>query len=112
MFAQIMEFDGPRSPEVLAAAERAGRERIEPLLLANPEVMVGALGGFRAVGPDGAEVVVQLARDEATFDAIGKIVMNSELLPGEDPALLQGPDRWRRYEVTQTFGPLADRMEP
>lgn len=107
MFAEITEFYGPRSLELLAASERAGHERIQPLILANPDVVAGLLGGFRALGPDGAEVFVQLARDEATLDAIANIVWNSELLPGEDPALLPGPDRVQRLEVTETFGPLG-----
>lgn len=34
MYARVVMFDGPRSPELVAAADRAGRERIMPTLSA------------------------------------------------------------------------------
>ncbi|MCW0211774.1 MAG: hypothetical protein OJJ54_00280 [Pseudonocardia sp.] len=108
MYLQIITFDGPRSAAVVEAARRAGRERIAPLVEANPELRAGLLGGFRAVGPDGAECVVQLARDAAALDTLEQVVMSSELLPGEDPALLSGPSRAERYVVSDAFGPLSE----
>jgi hypothetical protein len=65
-------------------------------------------GGVRAVASDGAECVVVLAEDEDALDTLGRVVMTSELLPGEDPELLPGPDRVLRYSSTDLFGPLAD----
>lgn len=110
MHVQIMTWDGPRSTELLQASQRAGRERIQPLVDAAPGMRSGLLGGFRAVGPDGAECVVELARDAAALDALDQAVMATELLPGEDPALLTGPDRVLRCVVTDAFGPVADLL--
>ena len=31
------------------------------------------------------------------------MIMGTELLPGEDPALLPGPDRIERYQVVHTL---------
>ncbi|MEI2778075.1 MAG: hypothetical protein V9G19_19350 [Tetrasphaera sp.] len=110
MYAQFITFQGPRSPELLAAAERAGRERISPLIAAHPELREGLLGGFRAMGPDGHEVFVTLARSEHVLDILQELVMTSELLPGEDAALLPGPDRIERYEVADTMGPIGTAL--
>ena len=102
-----MLFDGPRSGEAVAASERAGRERIEPLVQARPDLRERLLGGLRAVGPDGAECVISIARDGSALDELGRLVTSSELLPGEDVALLPGPDRVARYTTVDAFGPLA-----
>ena len=110
MYVQIMTFDGPRSAALVEASQRAGRERIAPLIEADPELRTGLLGSFRAVGPDGAECVVQLARDASVLDTLGKVVMSSELLPGEDPALLPGPSRVDRYVVSDVSGPLSELL--
>ncbi len=110
MQIQIVTFHGPRGPEALAASRRAGEERIAPLIAAHPTLREALLGGVRAVGPDGAEVVVEFARDASALDELSHLVMTSELLPGEDPALLPGPDRVERYSVADLFGPLADKL--
>jgi len=108
MHVQIMIFDGPRSKAHLEASQRAGRERISPLVEADPALQAGLLGSLRAVAPDGTEVIVELARDDAALDALAQVVMSSQLLPGENPALLTGPSRVDRYVVTDLFGPLAE----
>jgi hypothetical protein len=41
------------------------------------------------------------------LDLVQELVMSSELLPGEDPALLPGPDRVDVYTVTEMMGSLA-----
>lgn len=110
MHVQVMLFDGPRSDEAVEAARRAGRERIAPLISSHPDLRTGLLGGFRGVGPDGAECVVVLARDAAALDTLGHLVMTSELLPGEDPTLLTGPNRIDRCASSDVFGPLADLL--
>ena len=38
-------------------------------------------------------------RSGLTLDAIARAVMSTELLPGEDPALLPGPDRIEIHHV-------------
>ena len=110
MHAQIMIFEGPRSAEAVEASVRAGRERIEPLVQAHPGLRDRLVGGVRAVGPDGAEYIVELALDAAALDELGRLVRTSELLPGEDPALLPGPDRVVRCATVDAFGPLADLL--
>lgn len=110
MQIQILTFDGPRSAEVVAAANRAGRDRIAPLIESHPELRDRLLGGLRGLGPDGAECVVVLARDGEALDALQRVVMSSELLPDEDPALLTEPDRVDRYAASHVFGPLADML--
>ena len=107
MHVQIMLFDGPRSAEAVQASGRAGRERIAPLVASPPDLRDRLIGGVRAVGPDGAECLVVLAHDEETLDVLDRVVMTSELLPGEDPRLLAGPDRVHRYSTSDVFGPLA-----
>lgn len=99
MYAQIAYFDGPRSTELVAANERAGRERIMPAILGDPEVNGAHVATFALRQPDGTEAVVVIADTEAALDRGRQIIMNTELLPGEDEALLPGPDRSERYEV-------------
>lgn len=110
MHVQIMSFDGPRAGELVEASQRAGRDRIAPLIQSDPELRSALLGGFRGLGPDGAECVIVLARDAAALDALGRLVTTSELLPGEDPALLLGPSRVDRYAASGFFGPLAEMV--
>lgn len=60
MYANVVFFDGPRSPEQIAAADHATAQRL---------------------------------------------VMSTELLPGQDPALLPGPDRVETYDVVFAHTP-------
>src|SRR6185437_6518984 len=95
MYAQLTYFDGPRSAELIAVDEFAARERIIPT--------VSKLGHpFRLYvlqREDGAQVVVVIADTEQALLDGQKAIMNSELLPGEDRALLPGPDRVELYPV-------------
>ncbi len=110
MHVQIMVFEGPRSDAAVQASERAGRERIAPLVASHPELRDRLVGGVRAVGPDGAECVIVLADDQDALDLLERVVMTSELLPGEDPRLLTGPDRVYQYTSSDVFGRLADLL--
>lgn len=103
MIAQIAYFDGPRSPEVIAASQRAGRERITPAVSADVEVRAGHRGTFVLLQPDGTQLVIVLADSAATLDRGGAVIAAAPLLPGEDPALLTGPDRFERYEVVAAY---------
>lgn len=98
-YAQLVWFDGPRSPEHVAAADYAGRNRITPALLADPIVAAGHVATYVLRQPDGTQVVITLAKDEVTLDRGNEIIMSSPLLPEEDPALLGDPDRIHRFEV-------------
>ena len=101
MYAQLTMFDGPRSPELLAAAERAENERIRPLLDSNPEIRDDLVAVYHLRQPDGGQAILAICRTEATLDKMIELIMTSELLPGEDPDLLPGPSRAERYEVAE-----------
>lgn len=110
MFVQIATFDGPRSPAMVEASTRAGRDRIGPLIDADPGLRASLLGSVRAVAEDGGECIVVLAEEAEALDRLGHLVTTSELLPGEDPTLLPGPSRVVRYESVQAFGRLAELL--
>jgi hypothetical protein len=99
MHAQIIYFDRPRTPEELAAADFALRERVVPA--------VSQLGhpyrAYELRRDDGTQVTIVFAdSEEALLDA-EKAIMATELLPGEDPALLPGPDRIELLPVTEVY---------
>ena len=99
MYAQLTYFDGPRSPEQVAADDFASRERIVPA--------VSKLGhSFRVYllqRHDGSEVVVSIADSEQALLDAQKAIMTTALLPGENPALLPGPDRIELYPVIDAY---------
>jgi hypothetical protein len=103
MHAQLTYFDGPRSPELITAAERANRERIEPAILARPDLRDDLVAAYVLRRPDGGEITLVIVEHEDSLDKAVEVVMGTELLPGEDPALLPGPDRVERYQVVRTF---------
>lgn len=103
MHAQLVIFDGPRSRELLAAAERADRQRIQPLIEANAAIRDDIVARYDLRQPDGGRAMLVITGSEATLDALTELVMTSELLPGEDPALLPGPSRAERYTVAEAF---------
>ena len=113
MHAQLVHFDGPRGPELVAASDRAGRERIEPAVAADPQLCAAHVATYVLRQPNGAEVVVILAEDEATLRRANEVIATTTLLPGEDPALLRDPDRVDIYEVVHAAGrglaPLGGR---
>jgi len=96
MYAQLTYFDGPRTPQQTAASDFAGRERITPA--------VSKLGYpfhvYLLRRQDGAEVVLTIAESEQALLDAQKAIMGTGLLPGEDPALLPGPDRIELYPVS------------
>lgn len=99
MFAQLTYFDGPRSPELIAAADRASLERIAPAMAADPRTRDQLVANYVLRQADGAEVVITLVKSEEALRLGQELVMGTELLPGEDPALLPGPDRIEIYRV-------------
>jgi hypothetical protein len=103
MYAQLVHLDGPRSPELVAAGDRAGAERVLPTLAADPEVSAAFVAGYVLRQPDGAEVVVVITETEAALRRGNELIAASQLLPGEDPALLPGPDRIETYQVVRAF---------
>jgi hypothetical protein len=95
--ATVLWFDGPLSPARIAAARFGYRERIAPALATVPgHVRTLVLQRER----DAASCVVGLAVDLPALEAGGAAVTTTELLPGEDPALLTGPDRVDVHHTT------------
>jgi hypothetical protein len=99
MYARVVIFEGPRGPELVAAAERAGRERILPTLSADPEVRAAHRGTYVLRRSDGQQVIVAFGDTADMFDRAEKLINESELLPGEDAGLLRQPDHFDIYEV-------------
>lgn len=62
MHAQLTYFDGPRSPELVAAGDRGNRERIRPAIEAaglDGELVTN----YTLRQPDGAEVIIITTTD-------------------------------------------------
>jgi hypothetical protein len=98
--AAVLDFDGPISPAMFAAAERAFTGRLQPLLEAFP----GCVRVLALHRPEtGAQVVVNLTDSLEALGAVERAINTSQLLPGEDPALLPGPDRVSIQNVATIF---------
>jgi hypothetical protein len=95
-WARLMYFDGPRAPEQASAADRAGRQRIWPAISG----LSGLVGAYVLHGRDLAAVIITLTTSTQALDAAERVAMSTELMPGEDPALLPGPDRIEIHHVT------------
>jgi len=92
--AQVTGFDGPRSAAQVHAMRRAGEERIRPVV----EHVHGHAATYVLCHPvDSAIVVITLATSIDALNGIADAVLSTSLLPGEDPALLTGPDRIELY---------------
>ena len=103
--ARLMYFDGPRAPEQVAAEDLAGRQRIWPAI----RNLSGLVAIYVLRGRDLGSVVITLTTSAETLDAAARAVMSTELLPGEDPALLPGPDRIEIHHVTGHHRPPSQR---
>lgn len=93
--AAVVEFDGPRDAAQVAADQRASRERVGPAAMQ----VQGTLGALVLRGGDGAMVTVAFADSPATLDASSLVIRSTPLLPGENPALLTGPQRYTTCQV-------------
>ena len=102
-YARLMYFDGPRAPEQAAAEDLAGRQRIWPAI----RNLSGLVAIYVLRGRDLGSVVITLTTSAESLDAAARAVMSTELLPGEDPALLPGPDRIEIHHVTGYHLPAA-----
>jgi hypothetical protein len=106
--AQLTRFDGPRNEAQQAAFDRADFDRIGPALAADPQVAGGLVATYILHADDGGRVVVSVVQDEALLHRARDVIMATELLPGEDPALLPGPDRIETFRVVG----MADAAHP
>ncbi|WP_189335497.1 hypothetical protein [Actinoplanes ianthinogenes] len=107
--ALVGYFDGPLTPARVVAATRAGRDRVGPVLKRLPTLLRTLI----LWDPDDRRfAVIHLATSPAGLDAVVTAVTSTELLPGEDPALLTGPDRVHRHAVRTYLvpdrGPFPD----
>ncbi len=94
--ARLLYFDGPRTPEQVAAADFGGRQRIWPAI----RDLSGLVSVYLLRGHDLGWIVATFATSVGTLDTAQRAVMAADLLPGEDRALLPGPDRIEIHNVT------------
>jgi hypothetical protein len=105
LFAQIVWVNDNGDPAVADAAERGGRERIDPAIR-DVEGLVGSLA-FRSA--DHRILVVGTATSLETHTEVGNRIVFTPLLPGEDRALLPGYDRMQLGRVVRADLPQAVR---
>ena len=103
-YMQVVEFSGPRSEEWVAAEERAADGRLGPAT----DGVDGIVSVLRLRAADRAYLVIVLAGSMDAFDVASQAIMSTELLPGEDPALLGGPDRISFYRLVHADLPLTE----
>ena len=108
MKALVLTFEGSRSAEMLAADDRAGRDRLGPAILAHPRMREEFVSLCVLRQPGGRQKIVITTRSETGLRLLQDIVSSSELLPGEDTALLPGPDSVEIFDVVAAVG----RIEP
>lgn len=85
--ASLTEFDGPRDAAQVHA-DRQAAQRIWTAVSSIP----GAFGAVVLRAPDGAMAIVALAESTQALTSSVRTLLSTPLLPGEDPALLAGPD--------------------
>src|SRR5206468_3385958 len=95
-------------PAMAQAADRGGRERVHPAVR-DVEGLVGVLVLRSA---DERIVVVATSTALETHTEVGDRIMRTELLPGEDPALLPGYDRIHLGRVGCEIELIAVTDEP
>ena len=103
-YMQVVEFSGPRSEEWTAAEQLAAAGRLGPAT----EGIDGIVSVVRLRAADNAYVVVILAETMDAFDLASQAIMSTELLPGEDPELLSGPDRISFYRLVHADLPITE----
>jgi hypothetical protein len=97
----LIYFDGPRDDLWLSSARFAHEKRIVPVVGQVP----GVVGGFALWDPVKRDnVVVTMTMSLEAMARVSKAVNATELLPGEDAALLTGPDRAVVHHVSRYAG--------
>jgi polyisoprenoid-binding protein YceI len=74
-FARLMYFAGPRTPEIAAAADRAGPERIWPAISG----LNGLVGVYVLSGSDLGAVIITLAISVETLDAAARATLSTDM---------------------------------
>jgi hypothetical protein len=93
--AHVVWFHGPRDERQSAADRRAGEERIWPAT----RDMEGLVENIVLLGPDNALTVLSFFTHAEHIEHAVRRIMSTELLSGEDPGLLGGPDRAETFAV-------------
>lgn len=99
--AQATWFDRPLTQAEADAADFGGRERIWPVV----RKLSGISGSYVLTAEDRSTLVLGFTESIEAMEAAQKAIMSTELLPGEDPALLPGPDRVDVHHVLHTSLP-------
>jgi hypothetical protein len=103
-YMNVVEFLGPRTEEWVAAEQRASADRLGPAT----DGIDGIVSVIRMRAADNAYQVVILAETMEAFDTASQAIMSTELLPGEDPAFLGGPDRISFYRLVHADLPITE----
>jgi hypothetical protein len=103
-YMQVVEFSGPRTEEWVAAEQRAATDRLGPVTMS----IDGVVSVTRMRAADNGYIVVVLAESMDVFDVASQAIMSTELLPGEDPELLGGPDRVGFYRLVHADLPITE----
>jgi hypothetical protein len=103
-YMSVVEFSGPRTEEWVAAQERASAGRLGPATLG----IDGIVSVLRLRAADNAYLVIILAESMDAFDTAQQSIMSTELLPGEDPALLGRPDSIGFYRLVHADLPMTE----
>ncbi|RSN63642.1 hypothetical protein DMH01_07995 [Amycolatopsis sp. WAC 04182] len=99
--AQATWFDRPLTQAQADAARFGGRERIRPAVRG----LDGVGGLYALTADDRSGLILGFTESIEAMEAVQKTIMSTELLPGEDPALLPGPDRIDVHRVLHTSLP-------
>jgi len=105
LFGQLTWLNGVGDPAVAEAAERGGRERINPAV----RDVDGLVGVLALRSADHRIVVVATATAREAHTEVQRRIARTPLLPGEDPALLPGFDRVELGRVVRADVPQAVR---
>ena len=105
LFAQLTWLNGDGNAAVATAAERGGRERIHPAV----RDVDGLVCVLVLRSSDERIVVIGLATALETLAEVRERIVRTRLLPGEDPALLPGPDRVELGRVLRADVPAGVR---
>ena len=86
MYAQLTSFDGPRSPEQLAAHDFAARERIVPVI----SELDHSYRVYVLRRDDGSQIVVSIADSEQALLDVDHRVQVDPVRPGQQRGVLAG----------------------
>ena len=85
MLAQVVQFNGPRSPEMLAAADRADRERLGPLMLAHPKMREQMVAMMVLRQDDGSQWNILIVRTAEGLRLVRDLVTSSDAFSLDAP---------------------------